>query len=127
MEGFPYRLLKIALAPVERNVLHERIAWRFQRMLDQGLVEEVRRFYQRGDLSLDLPAMRAVGYRQVWSYLAGEYDYATLVQKGIVATRQLAKRQLTWLRSDAEVHWLDAQEEKMFEKLLNLIERERIL
>ncbi len=127
VESFPFHLLKIALAPLERSILHERIALRFKGMLEQGLVEEVRRFFQRGDLSLDLPAMRAVGYRQVWAYLAGEYDYATMVQKGIVATRQLAKRQLTWLRSDAEVHWLDAQEEKMFEKLLNLIERERIL
>jgi tRNA dimethylallyltransferase len=93
-----HRLVNLALAPVDRGVLHERIARRFRQMLEQGLVAEVETLYRRGDLHVDLPAVRAVGYRQVWSYLAGEIDAGELLEQGIAATRQLAKRQLTWLR-----------------------------
>ena len=97
----PFELLSIALEPSERGVLHARIATRFDSMLAQpdGLLEEVRRLRARGDLHLGLPSMRCVGYRQAWEYLEGAFDYAEMREKGIAATRQLAKRQLTWLRS----------------------------
>jgi tRNA dimethylallyltransferase len=92
-------LSAVALLPESRPVLHERIMLRFCAMLAGGLIEEVQALRGRGDLHAGLPAMRAVGYRQTWQYLDGEYDYAELVQRGAAATRQLAKRQLTWLRS----------------------------
>jgi len=96
----PFTLLPLALEPSDRAVLHARIARRFDLMLqDDGLLEEVCRLRQRGDLHLGLPSMRCVGYRQVWEYLDGQYDYTEMRERGIIATRQLAKRQLTWLRS----------------------------
>jgi tRNA dimethylallyltransferase len=100
--ALPFRLLPIALEPSDRAQLHARIAARFDAMLDApggGLLEEVRRLRARGDLHPELPSMRCVGYRQAWEYLDGEIDQAALRDKGIAATRQLAKRQLTWLRS----------------------------
>jgi len=97
----PYRLLKLALVPDDRTLLHQRIESRFRSMLAAGLVDEVRRLYDRGDLTAELPAMRAVGYRQVWAHLAGKIGYDEMVEQAIVATRQYAKRQLTWLRSEA--------------------------
>jgi tRNA dimethylallyltransferase len=99
----PYRLLKLALLPENRAVLHARIAARFDSMLAAGLIEEVRCLYQRGDLRPELPAMRAVGYRQVWAYLAGEISREELPQRVIAATRQYARRQLTWLRGEANM------------------------
>lgn len=97
----PFRLLPIALEPSDRSVLHERIAVRFDAMLNapEGLLAEVQKLRARGDLHLGLPSMRCVGYRQAWEYLDGAYDFAAMREKGIAATRQLAKRQLTWLRS----------------------------
>lgn len=93
-----YDVCQLALLPRDRALLHERIALRFRRMLEEGFVDEVRALRARGDLHTDLPAIRAVGYRQVWQYLAGESSYEEMVEAGIAATRQLAKRQLTWLR-----------------------------
>lgn len=93
-----YQLLQMALLPQNRQILHERIARRFHAMLNQGFEEEVRILYQRGDLHPALPAIRAVGYRQMWQFLAGEQSHDEMVASGIAATRQLAKRQLTWLR-----------------------------
>ncbi len=102
-EPLPMRLLPLALEPSERAVLHERIALRFDLMLrDGGLEREVRALRARGDLHLGLPSMRCVGYRQMWEYLDGSIDAASMREKGIAATRQLAKRQLTWLRSMPE-------------------------
>ncbi len=101
-----FDIVQIAIAPRDRSVLHERIARRFGLMLEQGLIEEVQALYRRGDLHPDLPAIRAVGYRQVWDYLTGELDRETMVERGIVATRQLAKRQLTWLRGWPGLHWV---------------------
>jgi tRNA dimethylallyltransferase len=101
-QELPFDLLPLALEPSDRSVLHERIAHRFDLMLadeEHGLIAEVRSLRARGDLHLGLPSMRCVGYRQAWEYLDGAYDRAALRDKGIVATRQLAKRQLTWLRS----------------------------
>ncbi|WP_430364149.1 tRNA (adenosine(37)-N6)-dimethylallyltransferase MiaA [Trinickia sp. NRRL B-1857] len=97
-----YRFVPIALEPSDRAVLHARIAQRFDAMLEAGFVDEVRQLRARGDLDPSLPSMRCVGYRQAWEYLDGAIDYATMRDKGIFATRQLCKRQLTWLRSMAE-------------------------
>ncbi|MHB1214581.1 MAG: tRNA (adenosine(37)-N6)-dimethylallyltransferase MiaA [Thiobacillus sp.] len=99
----PYRVLQLALVPSDRTVLHQRIAARFDAMLAEGLLDEVETLRRTSALTPDLPAMRAVGYRQAWACLDGEIDLAALREQGIAATRQLAKRQLTWLRS-----WPDA-------------------
>lgn len=103
----PYDLIKIGIYPRERQQLHDRIASRFDRMLDQGLVAEVERLRERGDLTPELPSMRTVGYRQVWQYLTGLVNYNEMIQQGVAGTRQLAKRQLTWLRKYRGVHYLD--------------------
>jgi len=102
----PYRLLKLVRAPEDRQVLHARIERRFRMMLEQGLVAEVESLMARGDLTEDLPSMRCVGYRQVLKFLSGEYSYGEMLQRGIQATRQLAKRQFTWLRAEAGGDWL---------------------
>jgi len=119
---FPYQTIKIALIPQDRAKLHERIAQRFQLMLAQGLVDEVKALYERGDLDQDKPAMRAVGYRQVWEYLDGNYSYQQMVEKGIVASRQLAKRQLTWLRSEQNIHIFDPFDLNLKEQVLKTLE-----
>lgn len=99
-QELPFTLLPLALEPSDRAVLHARIARRFDLMLENdGLLDEVRALRARGDLHLGLPAMRCVGYRQAWEYLDGQYDYAEMRERGIIATRQLAKRQITWLRA----------------------------
>lgn len=103
----PYRLLKLALSPSDRAVLHARIAQRFDAMLAGGLVDEVRQLRERYTLDLSMPSMRCVGYRQAWQYLDGELDSLSLREKGVAATRQLAKRQMTWLRSMRDVVELD--------------------
>ena len=95
----PYDFVNLGIIPEDRAVLHEQIATRFKAMLQQGFIDEVAELKQRGDLSLNLPSMRAVGYRQVWEYLQGSYSYGEMEERSIAATRQLAKRQLTWLRS----------------------------
>jgi len=102
--ALPYRVLKLALVPADRALLHARIAARFTAMLEAGLIEEVGGLYRRGDLTAELPAMRAVGYRQVWAYLAGELTLAELPERGIAATRQYARRQLTWLRGEVNIN-----------------------
>lgn len=106
-ESLPFRLLKLARAPSDRAILHARIEQRFRAMLELGLVDEVSRLWARGDLTPDLPAMRCVGYRQVLNYLLGASMWEDMVQRGIIATRQLAKRQMTWLRAESDCHRLD--------------------
>ncbi|HNW77630.1 MAG TPA: tRNA (adenosine(37)-N6)-dimethylallyltransferase MiaA, partial [Candidatus Competibacteraceae bacterium] len=107
-EFMPLRSINLIIAPAVRALLHQRIAARFQTMLEQGFIAEVERLRARGDLNPDTPAMRAVGYRQVWDYLDGVGDHALLVERGTAATRQLAKRQLTWLRAETDATWLDS-------------------
>jgi tRNA dimethylallyltransferase len=102
-----WRFLKIVLAPHDRALLHPRIAQRFRVMLEQGFVDEVRRLRARGDLHPVLPAMRAVGYRQAWAYLDGNLSEDEWVKRAVIATRQYAKRQMTWLRSEFGCHWVD--------------------
>lgn len=104
----PYTVAQLAIAPAQRQVLHDRIAQRFRVMLEQGFVEEVEALRRRSDLHAGLPSIRAVGYRQVWEYLDGELSRDEMVERGIIATRQLAKRQFTWLRGWENVHWLDS-------------------
>ncbi|MEX3948175.1 tRNA (adenosine(37)-N6)-dimethylallyltransferase MiaA [Paraburkholderia sp. EG287B] len=101
-EAARYRFVPVALEPSDRSVLHARIEARFDAMLAGGLIDEVKALRARGDLNPNLPSMRCVGYRQVWEYLDGEVDYDTMRDKGVFATRQLCKRQLTWLRAMPE-------------------------
>lgn len=119
--SLPYTVTQLAVVPTERRTLHERIHQRFMSMLDAGFLDEVRSLMDRGDLHPDLPSMRCVGYRQAWSFLAGEVDYDTFVGKGVAATRQLAKRQLTWLRKWSDVEWLYSEEEYIAEAALKKI------
>jgi len=107
-DSLPYTVTQLAMAPMERNLLHERIRLRFLQMLAQGFVSEVRGLMARGDLHDDMPSMRCVGYRQIWSHLEGTFDTDAMVEKGVAATRQLAKRQLTWLRKWQNLYWLES-------------------
>lgn len=118
-DAFPYRAIQFAIAPNDRKVLHKAIEARFKIMLEQGFVEEVSKLKARSDLNIELPSMRCVGYRQCWQYLEGEYDYETMVEKAIVATRQLAKRQLTWLRGWPELIWLESGAENNLSTVLH--------
>ena len=104
----PYTVANLAIAPANRQALHDRIAQRFTQMLEQGFVDEVVALRRRGDLHVGLPSIRAVGYRQVWEHLEGKLTSAEMQERGIIATRQLAKRQFTWLRSWTDLHWLDS-------------------
>ncbi len=108
--AFPYDVLQLAIAPYDRKILHERIAKRFQLMLEQGLLNEVRALRERADLHVDLPSMRSVGYRQAWQFLDEETSHEEFVERGIIATRQLAKRQYTWLSGWSELNWLHVDE-----------------
>jgi tRNA dimethylallyltransferase len=122
----PFTLLPLALEPSERSVLHARIAARFEAMLDAkdgGLIDEVKALRARGDLHRDLPSMRCVGYRQTWEYLDGEYDLATLRERSIFATRQLAKRQLTWLRSMKDRIIIDCNDSDATQKVLEEVKK----
>jgi len=109
--SLPYRVLRVIARPQPRAVLHQRIERRFAAMLEQGFLDEVRALRARGDLHRELPSMRSVGYRQAWSFLEGEIDHATMCRKAVVATRQLAKRQLTWLRQETDALCYDPTKE----------------
>jgi tRNA dimethylallyltransferase len=120
-QTFPWRVLKLALLPQDRAPLHARIAQRFEQMLRQGLLDEVRALRGRGDLNPDLPALRAVGYRQAWEHLDGRYDAGQLRERGIFATRQLAKRQITWLRGELDARVLDPEREDLLGRATDAI------
>ncbi|BDH47450.1 tRNA dimethylallyltransferase [Salmonella enterica subsp. enterica serovar Choleraesuis] len=109
-EALPYQVHQFAIAPASRELLHQRIEQRFHQMLASGFEAEVRALFARKDLHTDMPSVRCVGYRQMWSYLAGEISYDEMVYRGICATRQLAKRQVTWLRGWQNVHWLPSED-----------------
>ncbi len=119
----PERIVRIALEPADRGALHARIAQRFDRMLHEGLLEEVERLRARGDLHAGLPSMRSVGYRQAWQFLAGELDRTQLREAGIAATRQLAKRQLTWLRGMAERVVIDSEQPDVAARVYEVLAR----
>ena len=118
----PYKVVRLVVAPSDRKVLHEVIAKRFVGMVERGLVEEVRALYERGDLDESMPAIRAVGYRQVWHYLQGLCDRQTMVETGIIATRQLAKRQFTWLRRETEAYWFVSEQADLLNSVLKSVE-----
>jgi len=113
--------LKIIIAP-DRALLHKRIEQRFHLMLDQGFINEVGQFKSNPKIHYDMPSMRCVGYRQVWKHLEGKLSYDEMIFKGIVATRQLAKRQWTWLRKEENAIWLDSTQKGYLETIQNLVE-----
>jgi tRNA dimethylallyltransferase len=118
----PYRVLKLVIAPRDRAVLRERIAQRFRAMLEAGLIDEVRTLRERPGLTADHASMRSVGYRQAWDYLEGDCDLDALVVRGIAATRQLAKRQTTWLRGEHDALWFDPDDRNRRTWALELVE-----
>lgn len=121
VSDLPCQLVQFAIVPEDRAALHARIEQRFDMMLEQGFVDEVRALFERGDLHKELPALRSVGYRQVWEYLEGSLSYNEMVFRGVVATRNLAKRQLTWLRGWPELTSLPFAEQKNLGKVLNIV------
>ena len=122
-EALPYDILQFAIAPEQREVLHRRIEQRFHKMIELGFQQEVEKLYRRPDLNENLPSIRCVGYRQMWEYLRGDYDHDEMVFRGICATRQLAKRQITWLRGwTSPMQWLDSlQPTQALEKVLTSV------
>lgn len=121
LSPFDWPCCPLALLP-ERSWLHQRIEQRFMQMLELGALEEVRQLQARPELHADLPAIRAVGYRQMWQFLSGEIDYASMVAQGVAATRQLAKRQLTWLRSWEGLHGLDPRAPNLLDQVLKIVD-----
>jgi tRNA dimethylallyltransferase len=117
----PWRLLKLALVPRDRARLHARIEERFDAMLADGFLDEMRALHRRGDLHADLPALRAVGYRQAWQHLEGQSDGPTFRERAIFATRQLAKRQITWLRGEVDARWFDPDDRQSGERIAEAI------
>jgi len=122
-QALPFDLHFFAIQAADRAVLHEKIARRFRGMIDAGLVAEVESLYGRGDLDLGMPSMRAVGYRQVWQHIAGEISFDAMMEQGIIATRQLAKRQITWMRSWDNLHKFDSEAPETLDLLLNSISK----
>jgi tRNA dimethylallyltransferase len=115
-------VLQLAITPKERSTLHERIALRYQQMVDMGFEQEVIKLKSRGDLHQDLPSIRCVGYRQMWQHLEGEFDHDEMIFRGVCATRQLAKRQLTWLRNWPDLHWLTTDDKTNLSQVLSLLD-----
>ena len=122
-EALPYDILQFAIVPKQREVLHHRIEQRFHNMIELGFQQEVEKLYRRPDLNENLPSIRCVGYRQMWEYLRGDYDHDEMIFRGICATRQLAKRQITWLRGwTSPIQWLDSlQPAQALEKVLTSV------
>jgi len=116
-------VLQFAIAPKERADLHKRIELRYQQMIAQGFEKEVVNLKERNDLHENLPSIRCVGYRQMWQYLNGEFDHEEMIFKGVCATRQLAKRQLTWLRNWPKLEWLDMENENNLKQILTSVSK----
>ena len=122
-KALPFQFINLIVAPENRDRLYHRIESRFGQMLRNHFFEEVRKLYQRGDLNSDLPAIRIVGYRQVWKYLAGEYDYEMTCCKAITATQQLAKRQFTWLRRWPDAKWFNSEDKNLVNSILSYLRK----
>lgn len=120
-EESPYEYINIALWPEDRLALHMRLAKRFHKMLELGFLDEVQDLFDREDLNHDLPSIRSVGYRQAWDFLAGDLEFDEMIDKAIVATRQLAKRQYTWLRKWKDIHNFDPLDEKYYQEISKTI------
>lgn len=121
--SLPYSTIKLIIEPQDRSLLHKRIESRFLQMIRNGLIFEVQKLHKRGDLHLRLPSVRAVGYRQIWEYLDGKYDKDTMVKRAVAATRQLAKRQLTWLNRDRTSSRFAFEQTNISRNILNHLER----
>ena len=121
-QRLPYKVTQLCVMPQERKILHERIEKRFHIMLEQGFEEEVRKLWDRGDLDIGMPSIRCVGYRQMWEYFAGTWGYDTMIEKGVIATRQLAKRQVTWLRSWENLNHFESDDPNLTNNALKLLE-----
>ena len=121
-ESLPFNLHFFAIHPADRELLHQQIEIRFRQMLAEGLLEEVSELFQRNDLNETLPSIKSVGYRQVWQHLAGDLSYDAMVERSIIATRQLAKHQLTWLRSWENLRSLDDPSDKSIDNVLKYVE-----
>lgn len=119
--ALPYPSLQFAISPPDRKIIHQRIEQRFHQMLDAGFEQEVAELFKRQDLHLDLPSIRCVGYRQMWEYFLGHYGYDEMVFKGVCATRQLAKRQVTWLRGWKNLHWLESGAKDNLQQVLSRV------
>ena len=124
--SLPFDIINVVVMPKERSVLHQRIEQRFYDMMDQGFLQEVEALYRRGDLSIDLPSVRCIGYRQLWNYLNGDDLLEDAIFKGVVATHQLAKKQLTWLRGWDELMIFDSLSKDLIPQALNYIENKII-
>ena len=120
-ERLDYRIQKLIISPEPRSVLHERIEQRFDLMIEAGFIDEMKSLYSRPDLNASLPSMRAVGYRQAWEWLEGECSFEQMREKAIAATRQLAKRQLTWLRRESACLWYDLQADGSKREIFKLL------
>lgn len=120
----PYRLTKVILSPFDRSVLHARIAKRYQIMMANGFLGEVETLYQCKDCHVALPSIRAVGYRQLWQHLSDEYELDEAIEKAIIATRQMAKRQLTWLRAQDGGTWFDTGKDLPMDQIMSFLSEE---
>lgn len=120
-QSLNFPIISLAIVPPEREILRQRISQRFERMLDQGFVKEVEYFYHQKGLSADLPAMRCVGYRQVYQYLAGKIDFQTMQEKAVAASHQLAKRQMTWLRKWPDLTWIETGSQDNISKIRQMM------
>jgi tRNA dimethylallyltransferase len=120
-QKLPYRLVKLVRAPADRSLLHQRINQRFLKMLEQGFEKEVRALLEKWELDSHMSSMRCVGYRQMLGYIEGDFDREQMIEKATAATRQLAKRQLTWLRSEPDLHWLDDEAGDVLDQALKII------
>lgn len=127
MISLDYPVIKIILAPENREQLHATIESRFMQMIEAGLLDEVKQLQERGDLGPALPSMRLVGYRQVCLYLNGDISYNDMIKKGIASTRQLARRQLTWLRSEKNALWVDSNKSEISHFLLNYLQSHSLM
>ena len=117
----PYDIIPLILMPANRERLHQRIEERFVEMIRDGFIEEVKALKSRSDLTPEHPSMRAVGYRQIWDYLEEKYDYSTMLERGVIATRQFAKRQITWLRREQDVPVFDSEGSKLFDEVMTYL------
>ncbi|MEI7994796.1 MAG: tRNA (adenosine(37)-N6)-dimethylallyltransferase MiaA [Methylococcaceae bacterium] len=122
-DALPFKKIKLIIAPPDRKILHDIIAQRFRNMLEQGFINEVEALYRRGDLSEQMPSIRAVGYRQAWAYLNDEDDLERMAEKAIIATRQLAKRQFTWLRRETDALGFQTGDADLLQKVLKAVRR----
>ncbi len=121
LEPLPHAVIKMALAPFDRSIIHERVRQRFTGMLEDGLVDEVSGFFNREDMHEGLASMRIVGYRQIWRYLEGRLSYREMRERAVIATRQLAKRQLTWLRREKNITWFDSLKPEVLHEILKFL------